>query len=227
MVDKLKIKAYLDDHFRQEDSENVFVAQINPTQYTDSGRIEYEADMGIDSAGSTPSLSGIPPRVLALDLVLDGTGAIPGEAVTVTRRVETFRKVVYSVEKDLHGPRRLWILWGSLSFKCVLRSYDVEYTLFDPSGLPLRAKLKASFESFDAPDTIALNASQQSADLTHRRVVTSSDTLPLLCAGVYGDTNCYLQVARHNALVGFRHLVPGTTLIFPPLRELEAMSSSP
>lgn len=222
MPDKLKIQAYLDDHFSNVDSGNVFVAQINPSRYTDTNTIEYEADTGIDSAGSTPSLSGIPPRVLALDLVLDGTGAVPGETISVTRRLETFRKVVYSVEKDLHAPRLLWILWGSLSFKCVLRSYDVEYTLFDPAGLPLRAKLSAKFQAYDAPDTIELNGGKQSADLTHRRTVVAGDTLPLLCTRIYGDGAYYPHVARHNGLVGFRALRPGSTLVFPPLRDLEA-----
>ena len=160
-------------------------------------------------------------------MVFDATGAVPGGEVGVRDRIKAFKTVVYQFEKDIHSPAMLWISWGSLSFQCVMTTYTIDYTLFDPSGLPIRAKLKASFQGCDAPDTIEANADKKSADLTHLRRVVAGDTLPLLCAKIYGDGGYYLQVARYNDLTGFRTLAPGRELRFPPLRTLESRAAPP
>ena len=49
------------------------------------------------------------------------------------------------------------------------------------------------------------------------RTVIAGDTLDRLCHRIYGDPRYYLQVAEANKLGNFRKLVPGTTLVFPPL----------
>ena len=60
---------------------------------------------------------------------------------------------------------------------------------------------------------------KSSPDLTHRRVVKAGDHLSLMCAEIYGDPSYYLQVAAANGLDDYRHLVPGQTIRFPPIRE--------
>jgi nucleoid-associated protein YgaU len=55
--------------------------------------------------------------------------------------------------------------------------------------------------------------------VSHSRVVRRCDTLPLLTAEVYGTSVHYLRVARANGLSHFRDLVPGQTLLFPPLAQ--------
>jgi nucleoid-associated protein YgaU len=111
----------------------------------------------------------------------------------------------------------VWVLWGRLSFYGRLTSFDIEYTLFRPSGAPLRAKANLSFQGYKNPQEATLEANMSSPDLSHLVVVTEGDTLPLLCHRIYGDSRYYVEVARFNGLPTFRALKPGLTLHFPPL----------
>ena len=55
------------------------------------------------------------------------------------------------------------------------------------------------------------------------RVVKAGDTLPALCARIYGDPGWYLAVARFNGLDNFRVLPAGTRIVLPPAERLRAL----
>ena len=65
-------------------------------------------------------------------------------------------------------------------------------------------------------------ARKSSPDVTHVRTVREGDTLPLLCWEVYGSSTPYPRVAAFNRLGGFRDLVVGSQLVFPPLQDVPA-----
>jgi nucleoid-associated protein YgaU len=109
------------------------------------------------------------------------------------------------------------LFWGSLAFSARLTDYSLTYTLFKPDGTPLRAKADVTFAHYQSPELISQLEDRQSPDITHHIVVKAGDTLPVLCERVYGDNRHYIDVARHNRLVDFRHLMPGRKLVFPPL----------
>jgi nucleoid-associated protein YgaU len=89
--------------------------------------------------------------------------------------------------------------------------------MFDPLGLPIRAKISASFTESTSPGLMAKLAMLSSPDLTHKVSVKEGDLLPLLTFNTYKNQNYYLQVAKANKLKNFRHLKTGSTLIFPPI----------
>ena len=62
-------------------------------------------------------------------------------------------------------------------------------------------------------------AGDQSADLTHVRLVKQGDSLPALCEQVYGNPRLVAEVARANGLDNFRALRAGMQLRFPPLEK--------
>ena len=95
---------------------------------------------------------------------------------------------------------------------------SVQYTLFKPSGEPLRAKLTLSFVQYVSQKEESARADRKSPDLTRVVEVKAGDTLPLLCYRIYKDSSYYTQVARVNKLISFRGLKPGSRLVFPPLR---------
>jgi nucleoid-associated protein YgaU len=94
----------------------------------------------------------------------------------------------------------------------------LEYTLFHPDGAPLRAKVALSFVEAVTETMEAVEANRSSPDMTHMVMVREGDTLPLLCHRIYNDAARYLEIARLNNLDGFRSLMPGTLLRFPPIR---------
>ena len=100
-----------------------------------------------------------------------------------------------------------------------LKAMSLDYTLFKPSGEPLRVKVNLSFEGRMTKDKQKLLNEKSSPDLTHVIQVQAGDTLPLLCHRIYNDSSYYMQVARINKLVDFRNIEPGDELLFPPLKE--------
>ena len=196
----------------------------------------------LDGTGVVP-LSLSDPMNAAISAGFDALDSVAREAgiggitdVTyVTRRIQELSKIVYDYNTTAHQPPTVLILWGDVNpFKGKLDNMQITYTLFHSSGVPLRAEVQLSFLEHRPAGTQAsategaiaagisaaigvLSAAISSPDLSHTRTVTASDTLPLMSADVYGDTQYYWQVARANGLTQFRQLEPNTELLFPPL----------
>ena len=56
--------------------------------------------------------------------------------------------LVYDYDCNDHGPSVGRLLWGNLILFARLKSMSIEYTLFEPSGDPLRANVKLAFVGF-------------------------------------------------------------------------------
>jgi hypothetical protein len=202
-------------------------AMLNPASLSHghsisySGRGRSDRSCRREAQGRTaaePKFSGIDAEKLSFELIFDGTGAVPGRLVDVGQEIQRLKKIAYDYDGDAHEPNVVRLTWGELaSFEGRMTSLDVDYTLFKPSGLPLRAKVKLQFVSFMTHLEANLRARRSSPDLTHEVLVRDGDTLPLLCHRIYGDSRHYLDVARANDLSTFRDLAPGTMLRFAPL----------
>ncbi len=208
---------------------DVFAVMLNPAEYKHAMGIAYSDDdpdraRRIGAPDATPRYAGNDPETIAFPLVLDGTGAVPnpdgGPPTSVRTLVDTLKGICYRYEGDKHEPNVVKVKWGQAfdNFFGRLRDLKIDYTLFKPSGEPLRAKMQLEFVRFKSPRQSALESRRSSPDLTHVVRVQEGDTLPLLCERIYGDGSRYLAVARFNALVNFRRLKPDTLLRFPPLR---------
>lgn len=201
------------------DDGTAFEVMLNPSSYSHAYAIGYNQKEALGQLGSDSKFSGIKPEKVNFDLLLDGTGVVELlGAKDVKTQVQTLTDIVYKYDGDNHEPNHVRLLWGSLIFFGRLESMSVEYTLFKPSGEPLRAKIKLAFAGFMSKEEEALRAKRSSPDLTHLVEVKAGDTLPLLCYRVYKDSSYYLEVARVNNITNFRDLKPGSKLHFPPLR---------
>ena len=129
--------------------------------------------------------------------------------------------VIYEYVGSRHQHGHVCLVWGSLIFYARLQSMSTQYTLFKPSGTPLRAKIDLEFVGFSSKKEAELAANRSSPDLSHLVEVREGDTLPLLCYRIYGDSAYYAEVAEHNHLADFRTLKAGTQLHFPPLAVAE------
>ncbi|MBI1835301.1 MAG: peptidoglycan-binding protein [Burkholderiales bacterium] len=172
----------------------------------------------LGQSGSEAKFHASQPEKLSLkELVLDGTGAVPGTTMTVKQQVESLRDAVYTYVGMKHEAPIVQVVWGSLIFYGRVENLKFDYTLFKPNGEPLRAKISLTFVEYISPAEIVKEEGKKSPDLTHLVQVRAGDTLPLLCDRIYRDSRYYMDVARINGLSSFRHLTPGMTLRFPPL----------
>ena len=228
---KLEIRAYKDSQYNDQiNGPDPIKVLFNPDQYT----LNYKA---VFSEGDNPPGKGAGPqkfeRVAAqtfkLDVLFDGTGVAnnPSEFLSsitnvteppdIHEEITTFRDTLIYYNGDNHETAFVKITWGKLEFKGRVQSVDINYTLFKPDGHPLRAKATLNvIEHMDEKDRED-RFKTSSPDLTHVRTVSASDTLPLMCKRIYGDSKYYMEVARVNNLTNFRNLEPGTSIFFPPL----------
>ncbi len=73
-----------------------------------------------------------------------------------------------------------------------------KFTLFNPSGIPVRATLTLSFKEYKTLEEQLKELNLQSADHTKRRVVRSRDTLARIAFEEYGDASQWRLIADHE-----------------------------
>jgi hypothetical protein len=221
---KLKIEAYSSRRRRASDLVGTFVAMFNPGSLKRAFVIEYGSRQGYNSTSKKLNYTRSGPSELKLTLLLDGTG-VDESAVNdqtggqnVSDRIKKFLNLTFQMNGKIHEPNYLSVRWGDLNFQCRLQSLDITYNNFDRDGTALRAELEIVLISDVEVKKRLTEENKSSPDLSHRRVVRSGDTLPLLTKEIYGSSASYLLVAQANGLDDFRNLVPGQELIFPVMQ---------
>lgn len=208
-----------------------FTAMLNPDSFTisysdaTSGGCSKKVEQTADSKAYPIKVVSL-NYTINLSLLIDGTGAItpPAEAGKLTsgfvaKQIDDFKNIAVLYSGKDHSTKPLKIFWGkALSYKVQLTKLNINYTLFDRSGNPLRAKLDCTFEGFQNWDEVKKKFKDQSPDLTHVRTVKAGDTLPLMCYRIYKDASYYPQVAKANKLRSIMDIQPGQRIYFPPLR---------
>jgi phage tail protein X len=194
---------------------------INPASFSHDRTIDYNTKPSLGQTSNPVKFSAMNPYTVRFSLVFDGTGVITAglldSPISVPDQIEGLSHVIYQFDGEKHQPNHVRLLWGTTIFYGRLTSFSTQYTLFKPSGEPLRAKSDLVFIGYVGTQEAALKANRSSPDLSHSVVVRDGDTLPLLCKRIYGDSRYYTAVARFNGLREFRQLRPGLRLHFPPL----------
>lgn len=208
-----------------------FTAQVNPSSISVKYGVGYGGPDDPQDGSIIPQkkYSGCKTQTVSFELILDGTGILPeNKAIksSVKDQIELFKKTCYYFVGSEHETPYVKIHWNEDSlfkynkqpFFARVESFDVTYTMFSPEGEPIRAKINATFGGTMDPETESSLKDKQSPDLTHMITVKAGDTLPMLCQKIYGNRQMHHEVARINNLISFRHIEPGTELIFPPIK---------
>lgn len=223
---KMQIVAFKKESFA--DSEKIqgaeFNVQVNPETYSLNYKIKYNEEQASGTSGNAPKFDKVEPLELNFKFIFDSTGALPGTTDQqreegIEEDIKLFKKVVFDYVGEIHGPPFLELAWGTLLFRCVLTSMDINYKLFRSNGTPVRAEVTAKFKELVAANKRAATEKRASPDLTHIRIVQEGDKLPLMCQKIYGDTKYYIEVARVNKIINFRNLTVGQRIEFPPLEK--------
>ena len=81
-------------------------------------------------------------------LILDGTGIVNPTKKDVKKELDDLMNVLFMKVGDVgRRPNHIIITYCHETFKCVVSSFVVKYTLFNPDGTPLRATVTCSFSS--------------------------------------------------------------------------------
>ncbi len=230
-LEKLTIKPYHDKGFSKPAGES-FVATINPETYTTRHKIEFCDTQAPGTSMPILKFNKIAAQEISFDFLFDSTGVIKDatplslgianpfdKPKSIADEIDAFRKKIIEYKKDTHRPFFLIIYWGTLLFKCVLTTLDIEYKVFKPDGTPIRAIAKCTFKGTIEEDLRKAMESKHSPDVTHERLLKSGDRLSLMTKNIYNDQKYLLPVAAFNQLDGFRNIKTGTKIYFPPVEK--------
>jgi hypothetical protein len=221
------LAAFTDGSFSPAAQTGEMTVYINPEQYTQSNTIVYDDTQAQGSSAGSPDYNRTLSEVLTFQLIFDGTGVVPTTIPGIVpytqdgivTQLNEFMQLAFNYDSDIHSPNFIQLSWGTLVFNCRLSTLNITYTLFKPDGTPLRAKADVKFIEYQAPPDTALDDDAHSPDMSRVVTVRGGDTLPLLCYDIYGSSVYYTEIARINGMDGFRELIPGTQILFPPLSD--------
>jgi hypothetical protein len=174
-----------------------------------------------DRSVNAPTLvfGGGGSRTLGLELFFDVTEPVDGLVITDVRRKTNAIVQLTRIEPKLGRPPACQVYWGDapansdFPFTGVITSLSQQFTLFRPTGEPVRANLSVSFLEFLDPEK---DQRLTDPELT-TYVVRRGDTLPAIAAGMYGDAALWRVIAQANGIVDPRRLAIGATLTIPKL----------
>jgi hypothetical protein len=217
-LELLKITGYTDEEFQSPISGQPYSVMINPDTLKWGRSVEYNEQQVPDSSSASQKYKCTSSDKLNFDIVIDCTGIVDSKRVSMATEITALEKIIYTYNGTIHRPNYVKIQWGSsITFKGVLKSFDISYTLFKPDGSPLRAKISLGFSQYISPTTVKKQDKQASPDVTHLVNVVEGMSLPQLCQRVWNDNSYYVQVAKYNNLNKFRNLTGVSKLIFPPI----------
>ena len=216
-LQKLKIKSKSDS--------SVFSAIFNPETYSLKYENTFSPTQSVNTSGKEQIYSYSKPSALSLTLILDTTDYSTSLSKSlglskpkeIGKQVQSFLELTTEMNGEKHAPNRLSVEWGELVFECYLNDLEVKYTLFNRSGIPIRAELQVSFVAHIPDKKRVKEEGKSSPDLTHLRAVQVEENLPMMTNRIYNDPLHYLHIAQVNRLNHFRNLKAGTVLHFPPL----------
>lgn len=219
-LEKFKIYSFDQPDFSDEAPAGApaFEAMVNPETYALDYKVDFNESQAAGTSGTHQRFTAKRPEELAFEFLFDSTGIIDGNPrADVHDEIERLRTLLLDFVSETHEPRFFKLVWGKFLFAGRCSALTITYKLFNPDGRPIRAVVKATFKKHEDEARRVAREAPASPDLTHHRVVTAGDTLPLMCYRIYGDARYYLQVARVNGLKNFRSLQPGQEIFFPPI----------
>ena len=137
---KLTIKAYSDNSFSSEKGE--FVSTINPSNLKIISDLIYGDNQLFHNNNWLLKYKKSQPRRLSFSLIFDSTGIFPDSKISVKDQIKSFLSIIESYQKDIKEPFYLRVIWGTVDFTGKLESLNIDYSLFNIDGVPIRAEAK-------------------------------------------------------------------------------------
>jgi nucleoid-associated protein YgaU len=202
------------------------VASYNPEKYSVNKSVEY-AEIGIPGLDE-PVLQFIRGQneKVTLDLFFDTTAQGMTGAVTDVRTLTADVYSLLKVNSSTHAPLRFAIDWGigkslfvqgNNPYLCVMESMSEEFSLFAPTGEPLRAKLTVTIRLAATVNVQFQLTPRQSPDRTSLVQVVRGQRITDIAYQQYGDSTQWRPIAKASQLENPRFLDPGTMLNVPSL----------
>lgn len=194
--------------------------KFNPTQYQIQKQNNF-AEIAIPGLESPPLqfIRGGATK-LSLDVLLDTSDDLEDVRRKYTDHLLGLLKPV----EDFHAPPIVRFVWDGdkrnkqLGFRGVLTSVNIQFVLFTPEGVPIRAKASLSLTEYRPVEITVRDMGLESSDFGKRYMVRAGDSLASIAAREYRDPGKWRVIAEHNDIRDPRRIEPGRELSLPRLR---------
>ncbi len=201
-------------------SDDKFVCQFNPDSLTLSKKNAY-AHRSVGGRNSDKgTFQGGQPHTMDITLTFDSSN----EGKPVYELYKNLRKLAMVDSKDKNQktqqgePPWVKVQWGSyIGFAAVITGLSEQYTMFLPSGAPIRAKVTLSLkQSMDDAQLAGQNPTSRS-EPRRTWIVEHGQRLDWIAYMEYGDSSAWRHIANTNGIDDPTHLTAGQVLKLSPL----------
>ncbi len=182
--------------------------QFNPTEYSLKKQNKWKEKDVKGRGTSEMEFTGGKPAMLKVKLFFDSTAT--GKDV----RDETNKLLDMAKPKGEPGePPPCLFIWGSLTFRAVIKTLNQKFTMFLADGQPIRAKVDVTFQEVASSQGPQNPTSYSNPKKT--RTIYPGDRLDLIAFQEYGDANRWVELAEANELENPMELYSGQVLKIP------------
>jgi len=196
--------------------------QFNPQELTVTKGVSWYAERSQGMNAPELYCSGGRPARFSLNLIFDTTRETDPAEQDVRKYTNVLLSLTLLGEDTNWGrvpPPLVLFVWGDLRlFTAVVEQVSVSYTLFLPSGKPVRARAQVNFVQLDLEDD-ELPPTNPTTRTEARRthVVQEGERLDLIAYQEYGHPSYWRHLAEVNGLEDPLDLRPGQVLLVPRL----------
>ncbi len=214
-MEKAKIILY-----GENDSTTIVPVLFNPEEYNVSRSVNY-AKLDVPGTDS-PIMQFISGGETSLSMMLHfdtQNDYIRKTSDDVRDYMQPIMNALW-IDGKLHAPPEAAFSWGGCFFKGIITDAKQSFTMFLPSGIPVRARLEITFKSSEDALGVRKRSPFESPDRTKARRVSKGTQLWRMADAEYGDPKYWRVIADLNKLYNPRKLPEGRLLQLPPLKEL-------
>ena len=176
---------------------------------------------------SDPQFKGTTPATMALELILDQWD-VRNKSRNVIADVNTLiswtRPTTSARGAKKPQPPKVRLEWALPWFDCYVVSVKATYTMFDKTGVPVRATVSLQLKEFGTKDA-KQNPTSGSLAGHQSHLVVEGDSLPLLAHRYYEKAEYWRGVAIANGIDDPLRVRPGTRILLPPLENVAVLSA--
>ncbi len=198
--------------------------QFNPKELkiAKTAKWKRETQRNKKSSG-VPEYGGTDPIKLTLDMFLDATEKMDdGVVKTVEKLFELVVPTAQTLSAGKGIPPLVIFRWGGLAgFVALVSSVSVTYSLFTPSGVPVRGTAQVTLEELTS-EFPAQNPTSGSQYPKATQILVEGDTLQSLASREYGDPNRWRELAAANGIDDPLAIRPGMTILLPAAADLRS-----